>query len=495
MPSTTKQTTPRTIFTASLLLALGTAPVLAHGGHDDSFQQKQTAPTDRQVQVSVPTEVQKSMGLVVQPVAEKNLSTGFAVNGKIEAIPAKNADINAPLAGRILSLAATRGQQVNAKQTLAILDSSEIRQLAVESERSLAQARTALRQAQARLQLTESNYQREKELVALKISPRRDFEIALAERDQAKADLEAARSQIQLSNAALANRLSQLGQHGVRARADGSIKIRSPIAGIVADQQVTEGEAVEPGKVLYKIVNLSEVWATAQVYEKDLSKIRLGQTIEVVTNSYPGRTFRGRIASLDPTVDPETRTIAVRAVLKNTQGLLKPQMFAALRVVTGSQTQPVAMIPRSAVLDVDGEKIVYVQNGEAFLPTEVKLGQTNGDFVQVTDGLFSGDLVVTQRAFQLRAQALKGSFSAEDSASGEVKADKADEAASPSNSTGQTVPSLIAPPLWAWLLGGVLLTVGGFFAGMQVAKKGSPDKKAPGDGVSVSPDTASRLRR
>jgi cobalt-zinc-cadmium efflux system membrane fusion protein len=489
MPSTAKQTTPRTIFTASLLLVLVTAPVLAHGGHDDAFKENKAAPTAGQVRV--PNEVQKSMGLVVQSVAEKNLSTGFAVNGKIEAIPAKNADINAPLAGRVLSLAATRGQQVKAKQTIAILDSSEIRQLAVESERSLVQARTTLRQAQARLQLTEGNYRREKELVALKISPRRDFEVALAERDQAKTELEAARSQIQLSNSLLTSRLAQLGQNSVSARADGSIKIVSPIAGIVSDQQVTSGEAVEPGKVLYKIVNLSEVWATAQVYEKDLSKVRLGQTIEVVINSYPGRTFRGRIASLDPTVDPETRTVAVRAVLKNAQGLLKPEMFATLRVVTGSQTRPVVMIPRSAVLDVDGEKIVYVQNGEAFVPTEVKLGQINGDFVQVTDGIFSGDLVVTQRAFQLRAQALKGSFPAEDSASGEVKADK-----DTPPSTGQAVSaSANFLPLSAWLLGGVLLSVGGFFTGMQVAKKGSPTKKILGEGVSVSPDTTSRSQR
>lgn len=481
----------RTMLVAGLLLSLLSRPVLAHGGHDDAFKGDQSAPTT--TQVNVLPEVQRAMGLVVGSVEEKVLNLGFAVNGRIEALPERTAEINAPVAGRVLRLTASRGQSVHRGQTLVVLDSPEIRQLAVEAQRNQVQARAALHQAQTQLQLAESTYQREKELLSLRISARKDFQVAQAERDRAGADLEAARAQVQLANASLTSRLAQLGQRGVNARADGSLTLSSPIAGIVADQQVSAAEAVEPGKVLYRVVNLAAVWATAQVYEKDLSKIRVGQPLEVVSESYPGRTFRGRISSIDPLVDPQTRTVGVRAVLPNPQALLKPEMFATLRVVTGSKTGPVTVIPGSAVLDVEGEKLVYVQNGNGFVPTPVKLGQTSGDLVEIKDGVFPGDLVVTRRVFQLHAQSLKGDFAAEDSASGTVKADKALPGRGKPSELASGNPNTL--PGWFWPLGALVLTMGGFLAGIWVAKKSTADTRVPGKDLSARPDSDTRTGR
>ncbi len=442
------------------------SPAMAHGDHGDAFKGEQKAPIDNQI--VVPVDVQKAMGLEVTPVREKVFSSGFSVNGKIEAIPAKSADIKAPLSARVLNLMATRGQSVRPAQTLAILDSAEIRQLAVEAERSRTQADSALKQAKAKLALAESTYQREKALLALKISSRQDFQVALTARDQAQADLEFARAQVKLSASLLTSRLAQLGQRGVRAKADGSVAVVSPIAGIISDQQVTEGEAVEPGKSLYQVINLSQVWATAQVYEQDLSKVHAGQTVEVIVSAYPKRVFRGRIVSVDPVLDPDTRTLGVRAVLANADGVLKPGMFATLRVVTGNRTQAVSVIPRSALLDVDGEKIVYVQNGEAFVPTEVQLGQTNGDLVEVKDGVFPGDLVVTQRVFQLRSQALKSSGGLENDPS---------EQSPPEKPAAKAKNSGTGLPWWLLGIGGVLLATGGFFAGRSLGQRPQNEKK------------------
>jgi membrane fusion protein, heavy metal efflux system len=456
---------------AATVLSLA-APVSAHGDHEDAFKGKQKGSSE--TQVVVPVDVQKAMGLEVTPVREKVLSNGFSVNGKIEAIPAKSADIKAPLSARVLKLAATRGQAVRPTQILAILDSAEIRQLAVEAERSRTQAESALKQARAKLALAESSYQREKELLALRISSRKDFQVAQSERDQAQADLEFARAQVKLSASLLTSRLAQLGQRGVRAKADGSIEVASPIAGIVSDQQVTEGEAVEPGKSLYQVINLSEVWAIAQVFEQDLSKVHPGETVEVVVAGYPKRTFQGRIVSVDPVLDPDTRTIGVRAVLTNADGILKPGMFATLRVVIGNG-KAVSIIPRSALLDIDGEKFVYVQNGEAFVPTEVQLGQTNGDLVEVKEGVFPGDLVVTQRVFQLRAQALKGSGVLETDPSEKSPSEK------PSSEKISPKPESASNSLPGWFLGvgGVLLAAGGFLVGRSLGRKSLNDQKLP----------------
>jgi membrane fusion protein, heavy metal efflux system len=451
----------------SIVVSL-TTPVSAHGDHEDVFKGEQKVPSE--TQVVVPADVQKAMGLEVTPVREKVLSNSFSVNGKIEAIPAKSAEIKAPLSARVLKLAAARGQSIRPSQILAILDSAEIRQLAVEAERARTQAESALKQARAKLALAESTYQREKELLALRISSRKDFQVAQSERDQAQADLEFAQAQVKLSASLLTSRLAQLGQRGVRAKADGSIEVASPIAGIISDQQVTEGEAVEPGKSLYQVINLSRVWATAQVFEQDLSKVHPGETVEVVVAGYPKQIFRGQIVSIDPVLDPDTRTLGVRAVLTNAKGVLKPGMFATLRVVTGTRAQAVNVIPRSAVLDVDSKKIVYVQNGEAFVPTEVQLGQTDGDLVEVKDGAFPGDLVVTQRVFQLRSQTLKSSGGLESDPSEKSPSEKPPPKAENSSN---------GLPGWVFGIGGVLIAAGGFLAGRGFGRKPVNDQKLP----------------
>jgi membrane fusion protein, heavy metal efflux system len=443
------------------------APIQAHGDHEDVFKGEQKASSA--AQVIVPVDVQKAMGLEVTPVRKKVLGNGFSVNGKIEAIPAKSADIKAPLSARVLKLAATRGQSVRSTQILAVLDSAEIRQLVVEAERTRTQAESVLKQARAKLALAENTYQREKELLVLRISSRKDFQVAQSERDQAQADLEFAQAQVKLSASSLTSRLAQLGQRGVRAKVDGSIEVASPIAGIVSDQQVTEGEAVEPGKSLYHVINLSQVWATAQVFEQDLSKVHPGEIVEVVVAGYPKRTFQGRIVSVDPVLDPDTRTLGVRAVLTNADGVLKPEMFATLRVLTGNG-KAVSVIPRSALLDIDGEKFVYVQKGEAFVPTEVHLGQTDGDLVEVKEGVSPGDLVVTQRVFQLRTQALKSSGVLETEPSEKPASEKSSQ--KPESSSNNL-------PGWVLGLGSILLAAGGFLAGRGLRPKSPSDQKLP----------------
>jgi membrane fusion protein, heavy metal efflux system len=485
----------KTAMVSLLLLNAGMSPNWAHGGHDDDKFQGAENNTPRTEQITIAPDIQRAIGLKVSPVKEQALTTGLQVNGQIEAIPGKTAEVNAPVAGRILRLSVQPQQAVKSGQSLAVLDSSEIRTLAVETERAQAQGRTQVAQAQAKLSLVKRTYEREKELVRLKISPRKDFEVAEAEFRQAETDLEAARTQLKLSGALLNNRLAQLGQKGVSVRRDGSVILASPLTGMVADQKVTAGEAVEPGKMLFKVVSLGQVWATAQVYEKDLSRVQAGQSVAVVTQSYPGKTFKGRISSLDSTINPETRTLAVRAVLDNPGGLLKPAMFATLRLTTGSRAQPVTVIPRSAVLDVEGKQVVYVQNGDAFEPTVVTLGQSDGSWIEVKDGVFPGDKVVSERAFQLRAQALKGGIPAEKKTEdNEDLGKKADKEAA--QEPEQQPSSVQALPVWVWGLGGVLLLLGAFFAGMRVAKQSnSPPPSNMSNSPTEESDSVARAKR
>jgi cobalt-zinc-cadmium efflux system membrane fusion protein len=207
-------------------------------------------------------------------------------------------------------------------------------------------------------------------------------------------------------------------------------------------------------------VNDSRVFATANIYEKDLDKVKTGQRAIAKVASLPNRTFSGRIAVIGSVVEGETRVVPVKAELDNPDGALKPGMFAELEVLTDRTPTAILAIPSSAVVDANGKKLVYVQNGNAFQPVEVTLGQTSGDMVEVKTGLFEGDLVVTQRATQLYAQSLRG---------GSKKPEAQGTAPAPSQATNSSKSSSQLP--W-WLVipagGGVAaIAVGSFWLGRR----------------------------
>jgi len=429
----------------SLSLALLARPALAHGGHDDEFQSVDQGGTEASIQVT--PETQRTLGLRVAPVTIRTLSQSLQTTGRIEAIPALTTSINAPLAGRLLQVYVHQGEQVKVGQPLASLDSPEIRQLQVTAQQQKSQLSAEQMRLQAQLALAQANYRREQELYAAKISAQKELQLAQAEYISAQANLRAVQSQLLLINAPLQARLAQLG--GMDR--DGSILLRAPQSGYIATQNVVSGEAVEPGKTLLNLVNTRQVWAVADVYEKDNNQVHLGQRVRV---SVPSQTHSGSITVIDPVVNSETRTLKVRAILANPRGELKPGMFASIQLLQG-QTIPMMTIPQRAVLEVEGKAMVYVKNGTTFIPTEIELGPKDGDWVAVTDGLFEGDEVVTDRVFQLRAQSLKSrGKNLGEGETAEVSMGKANE--------NQF-------PLWSWLAAGLAL-IGAFAAGMGVAR-------------------------
>jgi membrane fusion protein, heavy metal efflux system len=197
---------------------------------------------------------------------------------------------------------------------------------------------------------------------------------------------------------------------GTRANAQGLVTVVSPITGKISDREVTLGQSFEDtGGKLMTIVNDSSVFATANIYEKDLRQVKTGQRVSVKVAAVPNRTFTGRITRIGSVVEGETRVVPVQAELENSGGLLKPGMFAELEVLTAQTSSAILAIPSGAVVEANGKKQVYLQNGNAYQPVEVTLGETSGDMVEVKTGLFEGDLIVTQRAPQLYAQSLRGS--------------------------------------------------------------------------------------
>lgn len=169
-----------------------------------------------------------------------------------------------------------------------------------------------------------------------------------------------------------------------------SLTLRSPIAGVVTVKSVVQGQRVSPAEALYEITDLSRVWVAADVYEPELARVKTGQSAEV---SLSGRTFPGRVAFIDPVLDPKTRTARVRIEVANPKGELKPEMFG--EVVLHAKAHKGLSVPQDAVLESGGRAIVFVALGEGrFQPREVTLGLRSNGRAEVTKGLETGESVV-----------------------------------------------------------------------------------------------------
>lgn len=302
--------------------------------------------------------------------------------------------------------AITRRQMLESQAHLAEAQAALTRAL---SRPDVLQAQTEVKQAEVELPLRELRESEARLADAkaqlIKANSRREVLEAEAQLKRAQSDLEVAQTHLQLSNTSYETRLQQLG---TRPNEKGLVTVTAPISGQVADREVTLGQSFEEsGGKLMTIVNDSSVFATANIYEKDLDKVRMGQRVRVKIASLPNF-FEGRITRIGSVVNGETRVVPVQAELDNLNGQLKPGMFAELEVLTDQTSNSVLAIPNSAVVDANGKKLVYIQNGNTFQPVEVTLGQISGDLVEIKSGLFEGDLIVTQRAPQLYAQSLRG---------------------------------------------------------------------------------------
>ena len=224
-------------------------------------------------------------------------------------------------------------------------------------------------------------------------------------RSLADAALRAARERLQLLGVPDAE-LAELARADTPTR---SIQIRSQFSGTVIDRVATEGAYVETGAILYRVADLSKLWVQLDAYEADLPLLSVGLAVTLRVEGLPGETFEGRVAFIDPTVDPERRTARVRVEVDNAGGLLRPGMFAEA-LVAGKQvgeTEAPLVIPASAPLFTGKRSLVYVEEdgpeGVSYTPRTVRLGARLGDVYPVVAGLSEGERVVSRGAFALDA--------------------------------------------------------------------------------------------
>lgn len=192
-------------------------------------------------------------------------------------------------------------------------------------------------------------------------------------------------------------------------KANTHMTVYAQFGGIVMEKQVLPGAYIMPGDKLYNLADLGSVWLNADLFEKDIAAVQLGQTVRVTTTAYPGEEFSGQVVFINPVLDDATRTVKVRVELPNSDGKLKPNMFAmaAVQVALGDSLA----IPTSSLIDTGNRKIVFVAQDEStFVKRDITIGQESSGFIQVLSGLAAGDLVVTQSAFLIDSQTQLGAY-------------------------------------------------------------------------------------
>lgn len=187
-----------------------------------------------------------------------------------------------------------------------------------------------------------------------------------------------------------------------------TLTLRASASGYVLEKNVLAGQKIMAGDALYKVADLHEVWAVGEVFEQDLSSVHLGQDVSAEFEALPGEHRSGRISYVYPTLDPNTRTARVRVVLPNGDLRLKPGMYATI-LILGTGRVNALTVPRSAILATGERVIVFVRDqGGALVPTEVALGVSNDDRVQILRGLSAGQTVVASATFLVDAESNLG---------------------------------------------------------------------------------------
>ncbi|MBB4639002.1 efflux RND transporter periplasmic adaptor subunit [Longimicrobium terrae] len=296
------------------------------------------------------------------------ISAGPAVSGSLQA--ATEAVLRAELAGTIASAAAEEGERVRAGTLLARIADPRLS----EQTRS---AESAVRSAEIAANNARRDVDRYETLVSAGASPRRD--------------LESARTSLASAQAQLANARSQ--QADVRATV-GDATVESPITGIVSSRSVSDGDVVQVGTELYRVVDPSTMRLEASVPSEQLYSIRVGAQVVFQVRGYPGRTFTGKVERINPTADPATRQVTIHVSLPNPGNALVAGLFAEGRVT--AEARQGILVPADAVATEEGKSHVMRLRGGVVeqVPVQVGIQDEETRRVEIVSGLAAGDQVL-----------------------------------------------------------------------------------------------------
>lgn len=446
-----------------LLLAFLLSTMLTACGNQPPTGEHKASAESSEAAVTLSPEAASQVEIKDELIASRKLQAILRVTGQIKPEIGKEVNVNARFVGRVDKLLVTLGQPVKKGDTLATVESQEITSMQAElieskskldtarahEERErqifeeqlqrpevLIQARASFEDAQAQMELAEANFkrleslyrekiasqkdllqskaayikskaafteasidlQREERLYRNKSMLKRDYQEAKAETAREKQHVEVLRQRL-ISMAVAESIVDQIIRTG---RLIGIIPIKAPANGVITHVGVAVGEVIDPSKQAFTISDLATVVLSADIPEADVRKVRLGTRLKLKLASDPKHPIEGTISYVGMHVDAHTRTVPIRAHLDNSDGHLKPNMFAEVEIET--EPNNALACPKAAIQERDGRKVVYVRQGDEYKERPIITGTETEEYCEIKSGISEGDKVATQGSLMLRTK-------------------------------------------------------------------------------------------
>ena len=356
------------------------------------------------------TEAQeKTAHLTVTPAGAGSPERRLQVTGEIESDPDRVAKVSSPIGGRLIRVLADLGATVRSGQTLALMDSQELGDAEVAYLKSVAADGTA------RKSLDRARMLVEREAISVAELQQREAQAA-----QSSADV--LHSEERLRRLGLSqSRIDEL-RKGASRDADGRggsspanpvVPIRSPLDGVLIERSAAPGEMVAADAKLFTVGNFNRLQVFFDVYEKDLGAVHPGVRVEFRTEATGTRTFDGTVDFVSPQVDVASRAARVRAVVSNSDRTLGPGMFVSGTIALPNEPSGGSeiVVPGGAVVAVHGRPHVFVREGpHTYRAVLVEIAERDAETVRIRSGVTPGQLVVTDGAFTLKGELMRGSL-------------------------------------------------------------------------------------
>ncbi len=352
----------------------------SHDGHTDHDEEA----------IRISPETLLEFGIVIETASVDSLGMDLQLPGEVVFNADRVAHVMPSVSGITQSVAYSVGERVQAGEVMATL-----------SSRDLAEARSTYLATKARLELAREIFNRDEKLVTDRIGTERQM-------------LE---SQQALREAEIALRLAEQNLHAIgesheslkvlqniEDTALAEYKMRAPIDGIVIERHLTRGELVSEQTAYppFVIADISSVWVDLTVYQRDIANLNSGQTVRI-TFGHGIPDASGTIAFISSSFEEQTRTATARVILDNPQGHWRPGLFVTAHLSTEQLSESV-VVPRSAVTQLEGQTVVFVQEGDIFEQRRVHLGNASEDKVEILSGLEPGERYVARNVLALKAE-------------------------------------------------------------------------------------------
>jgi cobalt-zinc-cadmium efflux system membrane fusion protein len=324
--------------------------------------------------ISIPEGSPLRSRLTVMPVATQPINDKLVLPAVVESDPARTASVLPPLGGRVVQLKAALGDRVKAGQVVAVIDSPDLGQAYDDNDK-----------AADTYQLTKKTLERQEEQLKLGAASTRDVDQARSDFNQASAEYTRTQARLQI--------IGVPAEAKERARL---LTVTAPVSGSVTSLLIAQDNMInDPTQPIMTIADLSTVWVTAMVSEKDIGGVTRQEDAEVTLSAYPGRTLNGKVLFVSDVIEPDSRRDKIRIAFQNSDYALKPNMFATVTLHAPARARIV--VPTSALLMNNDRTSVFVATAPwTFERRTVDPDLEEGNTVAIQSGLQAGDQVVVK---------------------------------------------------------------------------------------------------